>query len=257
MRTGESRGRIEALATGMTRRSGGRAIAYGSAVNEEGGKRGRRWRGGGDPKNHQRGNRPSVKKPPCPEGAKQVSPGQSDAAQPRSAALGKRPTPPRPSPWRGETNTRQTRHKREKPSGEMIRMPISRGTWPIRFARRKPANRGHPFTSGSQWFVITSGTGLVVPLRGDGSWEAFFTQGGASRLGRDALPWANLSLPLRGVKTFEPLRVAAKSSPGAVGAIRTRDIVTPPLRIKAGSDAFAPRPGGLRRSAKWRLTPLR
>ena len=33
------------------------------------------------------------KKTPCPEGAKQVSPGQSDAVQPRSAALGKRPTP--------------------------------------------------------------------------------------------------------------------------------------------------------------------
>jgi hypothetical protein len=36
---------------------------------------------------------PSIKKPPCPEGAKQVSPGQSEAAQPPSAALGKRPTP--------------------------------------------------------------------------------------------------------------------------------------------------------------------
>ena len=39
-----------------------------------------------------RRNRPSAKERPCPEGAKQVSPGQSEAAQPPSAALGKRPT---------------------------------------------------------------------------------------------------------------------------------------------------------------------
>jgi hypothetical protein len=36
------------------------------------------------------------------------------------------------------TNVPQTHHKREKPSVEMIRMPTSRRTWPIRFARRSP-----------------------------------------------------------------------------------------------------------------------
>ena len=38
-------------------------------------------------------------------------------------------------------------------------------------------------------------------LAGDG--VCAFTQGGALRLRRDALPWARLSLPLRGVKNGE------------------------------------------------------
>ena len=41
-----------------------------------------------------------------------------------------------------------------------------------------------------------------MPLWGDGSRGCLATQGGASRLRRDALPWAILSLPLRGVRTI-------------------------------------------------------
>jgi hypothetical protein len=103
-----------------------------------------------------------VEEPPCPEGAKQVSPGQSEAAQLPSAALGKRPHPTFVA-LKGRNkraaNERRTRHKRTKSCVEMIRMPELHGTWPIRwhsFCPSKPANRGHPFTSGSQLFVIAS-----------------------------------------------------------------------------------------------------
>jgi len=48
-------------------------------------------------------------------------------------------------------------------------------------------------------------------LAGDG--VCAFTQGGALRLRRDALPWARLSLPLRGVKTAIPAdRIADRLS---------------------------------------------
>ena len=61
------------------------------------------------------------------------------------------------------------------------------------------------------------------------------TQGGASRLRRDALPWANLSLPLRGVRTIAPRgpgayraampRKGTQVSPGQSEAGQTRRVV--------------------------------
>ena len=94
-----------------------------------------------------------------PEGAKQVSPGQSDEAQPRSAALGKRPTPHvrRPEGARQmrhkcSTNPPQTREteRRNDPNADVTRDVADS------FCPSKPANRGHPLAYGSQWFVITS-----------------------------------------------------------------------------------------------------
>ena len=84
----------------------------------------RRW----GPKNHHpRGNQPYVKKPPCPEGAVQVSPGQSDAAQPRCATLGKRPTP-------------HVRH----PEGQRCKAFFSDGNWGCHARRRMKKARFPP-----------------------------------------------------------------------------------------------------------------
>jgi hypothetical protein len=104
------------------------------------------------------------------------------------------------------------RHKREKPSIEMIRMPTSRRTWLIRFARRSPRIQAIHCTSGSKLIVITSRCPSCLAPSGRCILEGFVTQGDASRLRRDALPWAILSLPLRGVRTIAP------RPPGATGA---------------------------------------
>ena len=152
---------------------------------------------------------PCIKKPPCPEGAKQVSPGQSEAAQPPSAALGKRPTPH----VRRPEGARQMRHKREKPSIEMIRMPTSRRTWLIRFARRSPRIQAIHCTSGSKLLVITSRYRSCRAPSGRCILEGFVTQGDASRLRRDALPWAILSLPLRCVRIVGSRRRGPEEPP--------------------------------------------
>ncbi len=65
-------------------------------------------------------------------------------------------------------------------------------------------------TSGSQWFVITSHNQSCRAPSGRWILGGVATQGGASRLRRDALPWADLSLPLRGVRTIAPLGPSAE-----------------------------------------------
>jgi hypothetical protein len=70
----------------------------------------------------------SVENHPCPEGAKHVSPRQSQVAQQPSAALGKRPPPH----VRRPEGARHMRHKRTKSCVEMIQRPESHGWWPIR-----------------------------------------------------------------------------------------------------------------------------
>ena len=50
---------------------------------------------------------------------------------------------------------------------------------------------------------------LFRPFRATDLGGRPLTQGGASRLRRDALPWAILSLPLRGVRTIVPRGLGA------------------------------------------------
>jgi hypothetical protein len=99
----------------------------------------------------------SVENHPCPEGAKHVSPGQSEAAQQPSAALGKRPPPH----VRRPEGARQMRHKRTKSCVEMIQRPESHGWWPIRCRFVWPVEARESMPSISirvQMIVSTSGS---------------------------------------------------------------------------------------------------
>jgi hypothetical protein len=166
--------------------------------------------------------RNAVRRSSCPEGAKQVSPGQSEAAQPPSAALGKRPTPHVRRPEGAKqirdkraTNTRQTRHKCTKSCVEIIQMSESYGTWLIRCHSSLPIEDRESRSSIYIRFAMVRDhipfSVLSCPF-GAMDLGGLATQGGASRRSRDALPWANLSLPLRGARTVAPRRPGAEET---------------------------------------------
>ncbi len=92
------------------------------------------------------------------------------------------------------------------------------------------------------WFVIVRDhiplSVLSCPFGAMDLWGAFATQGGASRLRRDALPWANLLLPLRGVRTIAP------RGPGAEGVVQPRRIAMPQSGCHAPTGPAIPRRNG-------------
>ena len=108
--------------------------------------------------------------------------------------------PARPSPRRCETNAPRTREteRRNDPNADVTRDVADS------FRPSKPANRGHPFTSGSRLFVIHSPLSVLsCPF-------------GAMDLGRPCYPGRRVAarprrsalgytvLPLRGVRTTGP-----------------------------------------------------
>ena len=139
-----------------------------------------------------RSNRRAPKEPPCVEGAKQVSPGQSDAAQTRSAALGKRH--PRTSVAlkgrdRCATNASKTREtvRRKRPNANVTRHMADSLAFDFPVEARASSPSIH-----SRFAMIVSTSGSRSCRAPSGRWifGGLVTQGGAPRLRRVALPWA-------------------------------------------------------------------
>ena len=134
---------------------------------------------------------------PSPNGAKCDSPGQSVAAQPRRAALGSK-VPQDPSPRRGTTRPRTgcAHDHCETAVNGWARFAGFDGENECQRIGYVPRDVGiGTFSTHGFANFLTRSLRLSRPFRATDVRGWPFTQGGAPRLRRVALPWANLFCP--------------------------------------------------------------